>query len=235
MSGQLCISLTYKTPIKLWRENIQIPNVGNTINLSLTKITQSACCLANMCVFRISHANMCTQKRADTHSQVHLTSHNALPLSSEILPRGNLGIPWDRNWISIDPGRAKGCSRTLDYCTIQGPRCQEDIETCLPSYLKSSKVLKDSRSKNVFYCHRQCSPVQQLLQFSFISESLLDMLLDVNVYFAQQMMKIYWCFNFVLITTWVLLVACGCSAQINPTLMTLFVFLPDPGSTSCMQ
>lgn len=88
-----------------------------------------------------------------------ITSNNAVPLSSEILPRGNLGIPRERNWISIDPGWAEGCSRNRDYCTIQGPCCQEDTQTCFPLCHMLSKAPIDK------LCHKfllptWCSPAQ---------------------------------------------------------------------------
>ena len=155
----------------------KLKNVGNTGNLSFSEIKQSARCLANMCVLE-RHTRACTNRQTQTHkhththshSQVHRTSRNALPLGSEILPRGNLGIPWDRNWISIDPGRAKGCSRNLDYCTIQGPRCQEDMETCLPSYLQSQKVLMDSCSERPFHWLRVFSEDVHQHNRTWISE-----------------------------------------------------------------
>lgn len=67
--------LISKTAIKLCvRENIWTLNVGNAVNLSLTKTKQSACCAANMCIFfflfRISatHTHVCRHKWADSHS-----------------------------------------------------------------------------------------------------------------------------------------------------------------------
>lgn len=118
----------------LWHTKQQL-NCGMRIcKLKMWETNRISWLLSQYVHFRHVHAQAGRHTLSSTYN-LALCFYTQL----RILPRGNLGIPWDRNWISIDPGRAKGCSRNLDYCTIQGPCCQEDTETCLPSYLKSSK------------------------------------------------------------------------------------------------